>query len=289
MKKIYTALFLLSIAFISGCGKDDGPTISFEEQLEIDLQLIDDYLDNNDINALIHESEIRYVINLEGDGNTPEIGDELMVKYQSYFLDESFAGGDTIGFSLPLTESLVEAWQLMMPEMKEGGKMTIYSPSGYLFGPAGLGENIPPNAILIYEIELIAIVDDAEERFLLEEDIIDEYLLENDIETEIHSSRIRYTVLEEGTGKTPTTSDNVLVTYQGTFLTGEIFDAATTERTILLSQVIEAWRIMLPTMKEGGRIKFYSPSTYCYGELGSQTIAPNTVLAFEIGLVEVRN
>lgn len=289
MKKNYSILFLLflSVAFLSGCGNDDAPAISFEEQLEIDLEIIDEYLDDNNINAQIHESEIRYVVNREGDGKAPKIGDELMVKYQSYFLDETLAGGDTIGFSIVLAETLVEAWQLMVPEMNEGGKITIYSPSGYLFGPAGLGETIPPNAILVYEIELIAVVDDSEDRFSLEEDIIDEYLLENEIEAEIHSSRIRYTVLEEGTGEVATAEDNVLVTYEGTYLTGQVFDATTTERSFILSQVIEAWQIMIPTMKEGGRIKFYAPSLYCYGERGTETIAPNTVLVFEVELVAV--
>ncbi|WP_436516154.1 FKBP-type peptidyl-prolyl cis-trans isomerase [Ekhidna sp. To15] len=289
MRKIYTLLCIFSIVTFSGCGSDDAPAVSAEEQLEIDLEIIDDYLDDNNINAQIHESEIRYVMNRIGDGESPAIGNELMVKFESYYLDGVNAGSDTIGFSVQLTETIIEAWQLIVPEMKEGGKITFYPPSGYLFGPTGLGSTIPPNAIIVYEIELIAIVNSDNERFALEEDIIDEYLLESNIEAEIHPSGIRYELLEEGTGDSPTISDNVLVVYEGTFLNGQIFDVTNTGASIILSRVIESWQIMLPIMKEGGRIKFYAPSSYCYGTGGFQSISPNTILAFEIELIEVRS
>ena len=286
MKNILSILFLLSIVVISGCGSDDSaPAVSFEEQLAIDIEIIDDYLNDNDINAEIHESGIRYVIEEDGDGEYVELGNEIMVRFVSYYLDGTNAGGDTIGFSTVVAEPIIEAWTLMVPEMREGGKMTIYPPSGYLFGPEGLGDIVPPNTIIVYEIEVIAIVNDAADRLDLEGQIIDEYLQENGINAETHASGIRYTVLEEGTGASPNVNSNVRVTYAGTFLSGVVFDAPEGERSFILAQVIESWQIMIPTMKEGGRIKFYAPSSLCYGTTGTQTIAPNTVLVFEVELV----
>ncbi|XOV95063.1 MAG: FKBP-type peptidyl-prolyl cis-trans isomerase [Bacteroidota bacterium] len=124
---------------------------------------------------------------------------------------------------------------------------------------------------------------------------IDSYLETNLIVADTDSvSQIRYIMVEEGTGESPTTSDNVEVTYTGMFLNGEVFDkipsadGKTLTIEFPLGNVIGAWQIMIPKLKEGGTIEFYAPSYYCYGPYGSgASIPPDAPLIFRVKLIAV--
>lgn len=287
MKKLILLLSIFLFSLFLSCGSDDGNTASFDEQLSIDIEIIDEYLADKGINAEVHDSGIRYVIEQQGNNQTPAFRDEIAIKYASFFLDENLLGRDTIGFTVTLDEGIVVAWLEMLPEIGEGGRITFYAPSGYCFGPSGNGV-VPPNTNLIYDVELLAVIDSKEEQLEIDTLIIDEFLVESQIDFEVHSSGIRFQILKEGTGESPTVNDNVVVKYEGAFLNGNVFDSNTTGIQFGLQNLIDAWKIMIPTMKEGGKIKIFAPSEVCYGPSGNQVIPPNTILTFEIELIEVR-
>jgi len=54
----------------------------------------------------------------------------------------------------PLT-NLILGWQIGFPLMPKGSIATLYIPSGYGYGSNGAGASIPPNANLIFNVELI--------------------------------------------------------------------------------------------------------------------------------------
>ena len=115
---------------------------------------------------------------------------------------------------------------------------------------------------------------------------IDAYLETNLIEVDtLENYLIRYVMIEEGTGESPELTDLINITYQGRFLSDEEFDSGT--RTFTLNTLIPAWQIMIPELKVGGTIEFYSPSYYCYGRNGSNSIPPNTPLIFKVTLNEI--
>ncbi|MEM9338832.1 MAG: FKBP-type peptidyl-prolyl cis-trans isomerase [Bacteroidota bacterium] len=289
MRKIHVFLLLSTLVFMIGCLDDTGDvdnSVPFDEQLSIDSALIEDYLNANGITALRHESGIRYVINVAGDGEFPRLGDVIAVKYEAALLDGTNLAGDTIGSTLNLNGNIISAWQLMVPEINEGGEITIYSPSGYAFGPNGNG-SIPSNAVVIYQIELLAKVDNVDDQLQVDTLIIDEYLRESNLGWEVDPSGIRFRTLTEGNGIAPELTDEVDVIYEGRFLNGTVFDSSTSGVQFPLENLIEAWRIMIPQMKEGGRLEMYVPSRYGYGPTGTTGIAPNTVLVFEVGLIAV--
>ncbi len=286
IKKAYFYFSIGLFLVLTSCSKDEEGK-SFEEQLAIDVAVIEDYLTENNINAEVHSSGIRYVVNQEGSGDAASVGDDIAIKFEAYLLDGTLLGSDTIGFTINLGNQLVEAWRLMIPEMNVEGKITFYTPSGYAFGATG-SSVIPPNSVLVYEIELLAVIEDAIEQLVVDQNIIDEYLDEEGIDAEVDASGIRFQVLTEGTGASPSTSNEVSVVYAGTFLNGAIFDSGSAE--LPLADFIQAWRIMVPQMKEGGKLKIYAPSQYCYGPQGSTRVGgipPNTILVFEISLIEV--
>lgn len=287
MKKLTLLLAIFSFSLLISCGSDDGASVSFEEQLAIDIENIDQYLTDNNIDADVHESGIRYILNSSGNNILPSFGDDIAVKYSGYYLDETLLGRDTIGFTFTLDNGIIAAWVEMLSEVGEGGKITFYAPSGYCFGTQGNGV-VPPNTNLYYIVELLAVIDNQEEQLDIDTLIIDEYLQESGIDYEVDLSGIRYQILEEGTGVSPTVNDNVFVKYEGAFLNGNVFDSNSTGVQFGLQNLIDAWKIMIPTMKEGEKIKIFAPSEYCYGPTGNQAIPPNTILTFEIELIEVR-
>jgi FKBP-type peptidyl-prolyl cis-trans isomerase FklB len=106
-----------------------------------------------------------------------------------------------------------------------------------------------------------------------------------------HPSGLQYEVIKEGKGKSPTINDQVTTHYHGTLVDGTVFDSSV-ERgepsSFPLGGVIQAWQIILPMMKEGGKVKIYCPPALGYGEMGmGEKIGPNMALIFEIELIKV--
>lgn len=104
-------------------------------------------------------------------------------------------------------------------------------------------------------------------------------------------SGLRYVITQEGTGKTPTVSDNATVHYTGKFLDGKVFDSSVQRgepATFGLGQVIKGWTEGLQLMKEGGKALFFIPYTLAYGEQGYPgAIPPRADLIFEVELIKV--
>lgn len=282
--KILLIVLMGSISFFVGCLEEPTLGPSFQEQLALDIEIIDDYLNENGIEALIHSSGIRYVHVLEGDGDQPDDGDFVVIKFKSKFFSQTIFMQDSIGLTIKLSDPTIVVMQTIIPIMREGGRMIVYAPSGYCYGLNSFN-GAPKNTNFIFEIELISVINSESDQLLADIGIIDEYLYENNIESEIHSSEIRFTTLNEGVGTNPSANSQVFVKYKGSFLSGNVVDQNTTGVQFSLVNLIEAWKIMIPTMKPGGKIKMYAPSKYCYGIQGNSIIPPNTILAFEIELV----
>ncbi|WP_462250040.1 FKBP-type peptidyl-prolyl cis-trans isomerase [Ekhidna sp.] len=286
MKKIFLIASISFTLVLSGCLTSDIPEpVSFNDQLNSDIQIIRNFLDNNGIDAEIHQSGIRYVVNEQGEGDSPAAGDRVAVKFTASSLSGSVLLSDTIGFTVDLNALVVEAWRLVLPEIQEGGSIIMYTPSGYAYGERG-NNTIPANENIIFEVELLNVIDSEEEQFDVDIALIDEFLNESDIDFQVHSSGIRFVVIEEGDGEFPELDNFITVTFEGALLNGQVFDRSDVALSFSLKNLIECWQIMMLETKVGGTIKFYSPSVYCYGTAGSANanILPNTPLVFEIAL-----
>ena len=104
-------------------------------------------------------------------------------------------------------------------------------------------------------------------------------------------SGLQYKVEKEGTGEKPTAADRVKVHYTGTLLAGTTFDSSVDRgdpAEFGVSQVIRGWTEGLQIMPAGSKYIFWIPSDLAYGERGAgQDIKPNSVLKFEVELLEV--
>jgi FKBP-type peptidyl-prolyl cis-trans isomerase FklB len=103
-------------------------------------------------------------------------------------------------------------------------------------------------------------------------------------------SGLQFEILEQGTGEIPTINDTVKVIYEGTLLSGDVFDSTKESGAIAMNvaQTILAWQEALLLMPVGSRWKLYIPHHLAYGEFGAQPmIQPNSTLIFIIELLEI--
>lgn len=123
-----------------------------------------------------------------------------------------------------------------------------------------------------------------------EENVIKAYAAANGINAVKHSSGLYYEIVNPGTGKSASISSKVFITYTGKLLNGQQFDQATNPANTgwVLGQLIEGWQLGVPLIKTGGKIKLIIPSALAYGCNGGGAIAPNSVLFFEVDLIDVQ-
>lgn len=120
-----------------------------------------------------------------------------------------------------------------------------------------------------------------------EQTVMVNYEVSNGINATVHPSGLHYEIISPGTGTPPDLTKTVSVTYTGKLLDGTIFDSATSPFTYALNGFIEGWKIGLQLIGEGGSIKLVIPSSMAYGCEGAGSIPPDSVLYFEITLVDV--
>jgi FKBP-type peptidyl-prolyl cis-trans isomerase FkpA len=100
-----------------------------------------------------------------------------------------------------------------------------------------------------------------------------------------HSSGLYYEVLTQGTGNNPTANSTISINYSGSVLNGSSFATNENLTNYPLSGLIQGWKIGVPFVKAGGRIKLYIPSGLAYGPGGKGSIPGNAVLIFTIDLL----
>jgi FKBP-type peptidyl-prolyl cis-trans isomerase FkpA/FKBP-type peptidyl-prolyl cis-trans isomerase FklB len=105
------------------------------------------------------------------------------------------------------------------------------------------------------------------------------------------ASGLQYIVVQEGTGKTPGPDDVVKAHYKGTLINGEKFDSSYDRgqpAEFPVNGVIKGWTEALQMMKVGGKVKLFVPPELGYGPSARPGIPANSVLIFEVELVDVK-
>ena len=104
-------------------------------------------------------SGLAYKVLTEGTGPNPKATDQVTVHYTGKLIDgkvfdSSVKRGQPATFPL---NRVIPGWSEGVQLMKKGGKSTLYLPSNLAYGERGAGGVIPPNATLVFEIELLEI------------------------------------------------------------------------------------------------------------------------------------
>ncbi len=220
-----------------------------------------------------------------GTGEEALVGDLLEVKYVGALLDDgsefdaSWNRGQT--FFIPIgVGAVIPGWDQGIVGMREGGRRLLIIPPELAYGSAGAGSAIPPNAALVFVVDLIEVVD------LPMPQIPDTTEIGGSLEVED---------LAEGSGEVVESGDTVSVHYLGTLTDGTVFDSSWSRGRPFTTQigvgmVIQGWDQGIVGMREGGRRLLKIPSDLAYGEAGSGSgsIGPNTPLLFVVDLLRIQ-
>jgi peptidylprolyl isomerase len=112
------------------------------------------------------DSGLKYVDTVVGTGAAPQKGQKCLVHYTGWLddgrggrgnrFDSSYDRGKPLPFSVGIGQ-VIKGWDEGVLSMKVGGKRTLYIPSYLGYGPRGAGGDIPPNANLIFDVELVGV------------------------------------------------------------------------------------------------------------------------------------
>ncbi len=277
-----------------GFGDQPVGSIPPNSQLILDIELLSveappepTVVDEADMETT--DSGLMYYDIEEGDGATPEVGGTVTTDFTIWVREDdgdrfvvSSADNQPISFTVGALDIVFPGWDEGVSSMQEGGKRLLVVPSDLALGAQG-GGDIPPDATLVMEVELLEVVEPPEP-IAMEEVDPDDY-----IETE---SGLMYYDVVEGDGDSPEDGQLVIVHYTGWLEDGTQFDSSV-ERgepfTFPIGQggVIAGWDEGVATMKIGGKRQLVIPSDLAYGDGGSGPIPPGATLIFDIELLDI--
>ncbi|HSA77832.1 MAG TPA: FKBP-type peptidyl-prolyl cis-trans isomerase [Nitrospirota bacterium] len=104
-------------------------------------------------------SGLQYKILANGKGQSPKATDTVTVNYKGTLVDgtefdSSYKRGQPATFTV---NGVIPGWTEALQLMKEGSKWQLFIPSNLAYGERGAGGAVGPNAVLIFEVELISI------------------------------------------------------------------------------------------------------------------------------------
>lgn len=127
--------------------------------------MIGDYLTRTGLKSTVQEDSrgFYYKIVSAGTGAAPAPTSKVTLFYKGYLTNgkvfdqtgttSNYESGSPVTFAL---NQLISGWQVGLPLIKAGGKIILYLPASFGYGPYGQGD-IPGNAALIFEITLVSV------------------------------------------------------------------------------------------------------------------------------------
>jgi peptidylprolyl isomerase len=226
------------------------------------------------------ESGLQYADEKEGDGETPQTGQTCIVHYTGWLWENNAKGKEfdsskkrNAPFGFHVGEGqVIKGWDEGVATMKVGGKRELLIPGDLAYGERGRGGVIPPNATLLFEVELLGVMKKTD-------------------------SGLEYRDIKVGDGRSPKTGQTCVMHYTGWLWQnskGKKFDSSLDRGepfpfAIGKRQVIAGWDEGVSTMKVGGKRELLIPSELGYGARGAgRDIPPNAALLFEVELLEVK-
>lgn len=108
----------------------------------------------------VTKSGLQYQVIKSGKGKTPKLNDTVKTHYHGTLID-----GTVFDSSVERNEpaifpvnAVIPGWTEALQLMKEGDKWKIFVPAKLAYGERGAGQRIPPNSVLIFELELLEVL-----------------------------------------------------------------------------------------------------------------------------------
>ena len=132
--------------------KAEGDTFLTTNKLNPNIKLLSVTLPNG------QASEMQYLVLTNGSGPVPTANDRVSVNYRGTLLDgtefdSSYKRGQPATFGV---NQVIKGWTAALEKMPVGSKWKLFIPPDLAYGESGR-PGIPPNAVLIFEVELLGI------------------------------------------------------------------------------------------------------------------------------------
>lgn len=133
-----------------------------EEQAQKNLKEGEEFLAANakKEGVKVTKSGLQYQVIKSGKGKTPKANDTVKTHYHGTLID-----GTVFDSSVERNEpaifpvsGVIPGWTEALQMMKEGDKWKLFIPAKLAYGDRGAGQRIPPNSVLIFEIELLEVL-----------------------------------------------------------------------------------------------------------------------------------
>jgi FKBP-type peptidyl-prolyl cis-trans isomerase FkpA len=131
---------------------------------------------------------------------------------------------------------------------------------------------------------------DPDKQLEIDENIIKDFAAKNSLTLQRDQYGLYYAISEPGSGNvTYTAATTVKAKYIGRLLNGQVFDKNETGAIFNLGRVIPGWQIGIPKIQKGGKIRLLIPSGLAYRQVAQGPIPANSVLDFDVELLDVTN
>ena len=179
---------------------------------------------------------------------------------------------------------VIKGWDEGFSLLHVGDKAVLKIPPYLGYGERGAGGVIPPNATLIFEVELLELIPAVK---------VEKYDVKGKVSSKTESG-LEYILVKEGNGIKAAAGNTVSVHYSGYLEDGSMFDSSVKRDqpfTFILGmgRVIQGWDEGVAMMKIGDKVQLIIPAELGYGERGAGgVIPPNATLIFDVELLEVK-
>lgn len=229
-------------------------------------------------------SGLKYKVIHEGTGQRAKNDDLVLVHYTGKLtndtvFDSSVPRNQPFKFKLG-TGQVIKGWDEGIALLNVGDKAILTIPPDLGYGARATGK-IPANAILIFEVELLNIIERPKPFDITGKDTV------------TTTTGLQYIMVNKTAGAQAAAGKNVSVHYTGFLADGSIFDSSV-ERGEPISfplgqkRVIPGWDEGIALLKVGEKARFIIPYHLGYGENGYPPIIPaKATLIFDVELMDV--
>lgn len=251
-------------------------------------------------------SGLKYIIKKKGTGEPARSGWSADVLYKGYFADGKIfdqAQDRKNPFSFVLGGGqVIKGWDEGVALMQVGDLLQLIIPSQLAYGKKGIPGVIPPNATLMFDVELLAVRDaNIVAAKIPANPLMDSKQLAANLQvskqkagdTVTTESGLKYVVVKRTGGATVQAGKSVEVHYSGYLLDGKKFDSSRDRGEpfeFVLGQglVIKGWDEGIALMAVGDQLRLIIPPQLAYGDRGAgNVIPPNATLIFDVELMGV--